>query len=104
GARVCTTKPAAKGTGLGLNISHNIVVHEHHGRIKVDSQPGRTTFRVLLPVTATGAEPAVGAQSGSSGRTSPRPSPLPPGRRPRLTEPWRMSPAANTPGALASRR
>ncbi|HXZ75942.1 MAG TPA: ATP-binding protein, partial [Streptosporangiaceae bacterium] len=47
-----TTKPSGKGNGLGLNISHNIVVQEHKGRIGVDSKPGRTTFRVLLPITA----------------------------------------------------
>jgi len=47
-----TTKPPGHGTGLGLNISHNIVVQEHHGRIGVDSTPGRTTFQVLLPITA----------------------------------------------------
>lgn len=47
-----TTKPPGKGTGLGLNISHNIVVQEHNGRIKVDSKPGRTTFHVLLPTAA----------------------------------------------------
>jgi signal transduction histidine kinase len=44
-----TTKPPGDGTGLGLNISHNIVVAEHKGRIEVASQPGRTTFRVFLP-------------------------------------------------------
>jgi len=44
-----TTKAPGKGTGLGLNISHNIVVAEHKGRIEVASQPGRTTFRVFLP-------------------------------------------------------
>jgi signal transduction histidine kinase len=44
-----TTKPPGKGTGLGLNISHNIVVQEHKGRIEVAPQPGRTTFRVFLP-------------------------------------------------------
>jgi signal transduction histidine kinase len=47
-----TTKPPGKGTGLGLNISHNIVVGEHKGRIEVASQPGRTTFRVFLPTAA----------------------------------------------------
>jgi signal transduction histidine kinase len=46
-----TTKPPGKGTGLGLNISHNIVVQEHKGRITVHSTPGRTTFQVLLPIT-----------------------------------------------------
>jgi signal transduction histidine kinase len=45
-----TTKPPGQGTGLGLNISHNVVVQEHKGRIEVASQPGRTTFRVFLPV------------------------------------------------------
>ncbi|MBO0814679.1 MAG: sensor histidine kinase, partial [Actinobacteria bacterium] len=44
-----TTKPPGRGIGLGLNISHNIVVQEHKGRIEVESQPGRTTFRVFLP-------------------------------------------------------
>jgi signal transduction histidine kinase len=47
-----TTKPPGKGTGLGLNISHNIVVQEHKGRIEVASQPGRTTFQVFLPTAA----------------------------------------------------
>jgi len=46
-----TTKPPGHGTGLGLTISHNIVVRKHKGRIEVDSAPGRTTFRVLLPIT-----------------------------------------------------
>ena len=46
-----TTKPPGKGTGLGLNISHNIVVQEHKGRISVHSTPGSTTFQVLLPIT-----------------------------------------------------
>ena len=53
-----TTKPPGKGTGLGLNISHNIVVQGHNGRIEVKSRPGRTTFRVLLP-TAAPAAPAL---------------------------------------------
>jgi signal transduction histidine kinase len=45
-----TTKPVGAGTGLGLNITYNIVVHQHHGEIQVESKPGRTTFRVSLPV------------------------------------------------------
>ncbi|HVP20265.1 MAG TPA: ATP-binding protein, partial [Anaerolineaceae bacterium] len=44
-----TTKPVGKGTGLGLNISYNIV-HKHGGEIKVFSQPGQTRFQVWLPV------------------------------------------------------
>jgi len=45
-----TTKPQGVGTGLGLHIAHNIVVHRHHGRIDVESKPGRTEFRVSLPI------------------------------------------------------
>lgn len=45
-----TTKPVGVGTGLGLNISHNIIVHKHKGRITVDSKPGKTSFTVTLPV------------------------------------------------------
>jgi len=44
-----TTKPVGKGTGLGLNISFNIV-QKHMGDIQVFSQPGRTRFLVRLPV------------------------------------------------------
>ena len=44
-----TTKPQGVGTGLGLHIAHNIVVNRHHGRIDVDTRPGRTEFRVYLP-------------------------------------------------------
>ncbi len=44
-----TTKPLGKGTGLGLNISFNII-QKHKGEIKVFSRPGRTTFSVRLPV------------------------------------------------------
>ena len=45
-----TTKPPGHGTGLGLDITYNIVVYKHRGDIKVDSQPGRTSFRVWLPL------------------------------------------------------
>jgi two-component system nitrogen regulation sensor histidine kinase GlnL len=43
-----TTK--ASGTGLGLSIAHRIV-EDHGGTIKVDSVPGRTVFRIVLPRT-----------------------------------------------------
>jgi signal transduction histidine kinase len=45
-----TTKPPGQGTGLGLNISHNIVVQNHNGKIGFESAPGRTCFQVKLPV------------------------------------------------------
>jgi len=44
-----TTKPIGKGTGLGLNITYNIVVQKHRGDIQVTSQPGKTCFEVTLP-------------------------------------------------------
>ncbi|WP_052665302.1 sensor histidine kinase [Nitriliruptor alkaliphilus] len=44
-----TTKPPGQGTGLGLQISYRIVALEHRGELMVDSEPGRTTFRVVLP-------------------------------------------------------
>ena len=45
-----TTKPPGKGTGLGLEISYSIVVNKHRGNIKVFSQPGFTSFQVILPL------------------------------------------------------
>ncbi len=45
-----TTKPVGEGTGLGLDISYRIVVAKHHGDIRVESRPGHTVFRVLLPL------------------------------------------------------
>jgi len=45
-----TTKPAGEGTGLGLSLSHDIVVKQHAGTIEVESEPGQfTAFRIVLP-------------------------------------------------------
>jgi signal transduction histidine kinase len=44
-----TTKPVGHGTGLGLDIVRRLVRH-NDGEIAVESQPGRTEFRVVLPV------------------------------------------------------
>ena len=46
-----TTKEVGKGTGMGLNISYNIVVQQHRGDIKVHSKPGETCFEVWLPIS-----------------------------------------------------
>ena len=51
-----TTKPAGEGTGLGLSMSHDIIVKQHGGTIDVETEPGVfTEFIVTLP-RATGAQ------------------------------------------------
>jgi len=45
-----TTKPTGQGTGLGLSISYDIIVQEHKGEIKVETEEGKfTEFVVRLP-------------------------------------------------------
>ena len=45
-----TTKPAGEGTGLGLSMSHDIVVKQHGGTVDVDTEPGVfTEFIITLP-------------------------------------------------------
>lgn len=45
-----TTKPVGKGTGLGLNISYDIVVNHHKGSLRFVTQPGEgTEFCLSLP-------------------------------------------------------
>jgi two-component system, NtrC family, sensor kinase len=45
-----TTKPAGEGTGLGLSMSHDIVVKQHGGTIDLNSEPGVfTEFTIMLP-------------------------------------------------------
>ena len=44
-----TTKPVGKGTGLGLDIVRRLV-DRNDGLIEVESEPGRTEFRVALPL------------------------------------------------------
>jgi signal transduction histidine kinase len=48
-----TTKPMGQGTGLGLDIVRRLVRH-NDGAIEVESMPGRTEFRVKLPIAETG--------------------------------------------------
>jgi signal transduction histidine kinase len=49
-----TTKPAGEGTGLGLSMSHDIVVKQHGGTIDVATEPGTfTEFIITLPRRVT---------------------------------------------------
>jgi nitrogen-specific signal transduction histidine kinase len=45
-----TTKDVGLGTGLGLATARRIVVDRHDGSLTFDSEPGRTTFHVVLPI------------------------------------------------------
>jgi signal transduction histidine kinase len=49
-----TTKGVGKGTGLGLDMVRRHVVH-NDGSIEVESQPGRTEFRVVLQAESEAA-------------------------------------------------
>jgi signal transduction histidine kinase/methyl-accepting chemotaxis protein len=49
-----TTKPAGQGTGLGLSLSYDIVVQEHHGEMKVTSEAGEyAEFLITIPKNLT---------------------------------------------------
>lgn len=45
-----TTRKSGSGAGLGLSVSHDVVTGGHHGKLSVESEPGRgTTVRIRLP-------------------------------------------------------
>ena len=51
-----TTKPPGEGTGLGLSLSYEAVVKQHHGQMAVNSEEGEfTEFIITLPRTASAA-------------------------------------------------
>ena len=45
-----TTKKVGEGTGIGLDISKNVITR-HKGKIKVNSIPGKTEFVITIPVS-----------------------------------------------------
>jgi signal transduction histidine kinase len=53
-----TTKPIGQGTGLGLDIARR-VVQRFDGKIALDSRPGRTEFRVAVPVAKAAGVPGL---------------------------------------------
>jgi len=63
-----TTKEVGHGTGLGLATVYGIVT-QHHGAIRIESQPGAgTTVEVLLPIVGTSTSCVRPASSGPGPR------------------------------------
>ena len=55
-----TTKEPGQGTGLGLSVSHDIIVTKHKGQLQVESTPGKgTIFTIDLPYQANDAVKSV---------------------------------------------
>jgi signal transduction histidine kinase len=51
-----TTKPAGEGTGLGLSLSHDIVVKQHGGTLEASTEPSAfTQFTIVLPRSGAAA-------------------------------------------------
>ncbi len=55
-----TTKPVGKGAGIGLTISHEIVVEQHGGKLTCNSAPGEGTELIIeIPLNQTHPKPIV---------------------------------------------
>ena len=49
-----TTKPIGHGTGLGMQITHDVIVNSHHGEISITSEEGEgTALTFLIPINPT---------------------------------------------------
>jgi signal transduction histidine kinase len=59
------TRPPEQGTGLGLDISRQLV-RQYHGYISVESRPRRTEFRVSLLIEKA-ADEQTGDRAPSTG-------------------------------------
>ncbi|WP_235298157.1 ATP-binding protein [Portibacter marinus] len=44
-----TTKGVGEGTGMGLEMV-NRIIKQHEGKIKVESEPGKTKFEITIPI------------------------------------------------------
>ncbi len=55
-----TTKPVGKGAGIGLAISHEIVVEQHGGKLTCNSAPGEGTELIIeIPLNQTHPKPII---------------------------------------------
>ncbi len=68
-----TTKPAGEGTGLGLSLSHDILVKQHGGTVDVATEPGAfTEFTITLPrQSVTTTAPAAPPQPATETESQP---------------------------------
>ncbi len=63
-----TTKPMHEATGLGLAIVRR-VLHDHHGAVRIESEPGRgTSVHLLIPVST---EPVAAAEAAAASAAAP---------------------------------
>jgi signal transduction histidine kinase len=61
-----TTKPAGEGTGLGLSMSHDIIVKQHGGTIDVETEPGVFTEFIITMPRAPAAQGNIQANTGGA--------------------------------------
>jgi signal transduction histidine kinase len=58
-----TTKAGDRGTGLGLSMSHDIIVKQHGGQIDVDTRPGEFTEFIITLSRTLPAHDTIGAKT-----------------------------------------
>jgi signal transduction histidine kinase len=57
-----TTKPAGEGTGLGLSLSHDIIVKQHAGSFVVETEPGAFTEFIVTLARTVAADTSRGGE------------------------------------------